>query len=93
MHSFWQRLNAIFFYTLSVLGFLSFAAAGTTYGHAADPRASLVPGFRSERRAPPWSLIVARRGAFVLFCSQVGLLLACQSLPKSQTPCTIASMI
>ena len=28
MHSFWQRLNAIFFYTLSVLGFLAFLAAG-----------------------------------------------------------------
>jgi len=41
MHSFWQRLNAIFFYALSVLGFLAFAAAGTTYWHAADPRVSI----------------------------------------------------
>jgi len=41
MHSFWQRLNAIFFYTLSVLGFLAFAAAGTTYWHTAEPRVSL----------------------------------------------------
>ena len=41
MHSFWQRLNAIFFYTLSVLGFLAFAAAGTTYWHTPDPRISL----------------------------------------------------
>ena len=41
MHSFWQRLNAIFFYTLSVLGFLAFAAAGTTYWHAADPKISV----------------------------------------------------
>lgn len=37
MHSFWQRLNAIFFYSLSVLGFLSFLAAGTTYWHVAAP--------------------------------------------------------
>ena len=41
MHSFWQRLNAIFFYTLSVLGFLSFAAAGTTFWHRAEPRVSV----------------------------------------------------
>jgi len=41
MHSFWQRLNAIFFYTLSVLGFLAFMAAGTTYWHKPDPRISL----------------------------------------------------
>ena len=41
MHSFWQRLNAIFFYTLSVLGFLSFMAAGTTYWHRADPKIDL----------------------------------------------------
>ena len=33
MHTFWQRLNAIFFYALSVLGFLAFIAAGTTYFH------------------------------------------------------------
>ena len=37
MHSFWQRLNAIFFYTLSVLGFLAFMAAGTTHWHTAEP--------------------------------------------------------
>ena len=37
MHSFWQRLNAIFFYALSVLGFLSFAAAGTSYWHHSSP--------------------------------------------------------
>mmetsp|Transcript_28356 Transcript_28356/g.47065 ORF Transcript_28356/g.47065 Transcript_28356/m.47065 type:complete len:171 (+) Transcript_28356:74-586(+) len=41
MHSFWQRLNAIFFYTLSVLGFLSFMAAGTTYWHEAQPAVEL----------------------------------------------------
>lgn len=41
MHSFWQRLNALFFYTLSVLGFLSFMAAGTTYWHKADPKIDL----------------------------------------------------
>ena len=41
MHSFWQRLNAIFFYTLSCLGFLAFIAAGTTYWHQPDPRISL----------------------------------------------------
>ena len=41
MHSFWQRLNAIFFYTLSVLGFLAFAAAGSTYWHQNDVRVSL----------------------------------------------------
>lgn len=41
MHSFWQRLNAIFFYSLSVLGFLAFMAAGTTYWHGADPRVSV----------------------------------------------------
>ncbi len=41
MHSFWQRLNAIFFYTLSVLGFLAFAAAGTTYWHSAVPKVSV----------------------------------------------------
>ena len=41
MHSFWQRLNAIFFYTLSVLGFLAFAAAGTTYWHSAEPKVSV----------------------------------------------------
>ena len=41
MHSFWQRLNAIFFYALSVLGFLAFTAAGSTYFHEADPRISL----------------------------------------------------
>lgn len=41
MHSFWQRLNAIFFYTLSVLGFLAFAAAGSTYWHGAEPRVSV----------------------------------------------------
>ena len=41
MHSFWQRLNAIFFYTLSVLGFLAFMAAGTTHWHVAEPRVSI----------------------------------------------------
>ena len=41
MHSFWQRLNALFFYALSVLGFLSFMAAGTTYWHTADPKIEL----------------------------------------------------
>ena len=41
MHSFWQRLNAIFFYTLSVLGFLAFAAAGTTFWHTDDPKVSV----------------------------------------------------
>jgi len=41
MHSFWQRLNALFFYTLSVLGFLSFLAAGTTYWHSDDPKVEL----------------------------------------------------
>ena len=41
MHSFWQRLNAIFFYTLSVLGFLAFLAAGTTYWHTSDPKIEL----------------------------------------------------
>ena len=41
MHSFWQRLNAIFFFALSVLGFLSFAAAGSTCWHQSDPRISL----------------------------------------------------
>ena len=41
MHSFWQRLNALFFYTLSYLGFLAFAAAGTTYFHQPDPRINL----------------------------------------------------
>mmetsp|Transcript_31340 Transcript_31340/g.68544 ORF Transcript_31340/g.68544 Transcript_31340/m.68544 type:complete len:171 (+) Transcript_31340:215-727(+) len=37
MHSFWQRLNAIFFFTLSVLGFLSFMAAVSTYWHNPTP--------------------------------------------------------
>jgi signal peptidase complex subunit 3 len=41
MHSFWQRLNAIFFYCLSLLGFLSFCAAGTTYWHVAEPQITL----------------------------------------------------
>ena len=41
MHSFWQRLNALFFYALSVLGFLSFMGAGTTYWHASDPTIEL----------------------------------------------------
>ena len=41
MHSFWQRLNAIFFFTLSVLGFCCFLAAGTTYWHVADPQIEL----------------------------------------------------
>ena len=41
MHSFWQRLNAIFFFTLSVLGFLSFLGAGTTYWHVAHPTIDL----------------------------------------------------
>ena len=41
MHSFWQRLNALFFYALSVLGFLSFMAAGTTYWHKSDPKIEL----------------------------------------------------
>ena len=36
-----QRLNAIFFYTLSVLGFLAFLAAGTTYWHTSDPKIEL----------------------------------------------------
>ena len=39
--SFWQRLNALFFYALSVLGFLAFMAAGTTYWHQPDPRIQL----------------------------------------------------
>jgi hypothetical protein len=38
MHSFWQRLNAIFFFALSVLGFLSFLGAGMTYWHVSTPR-------------------------------------------------------
>ena len=33
MHSFWQRLNALFFYTLSVLGFLAFMGAGARHVH------------------------------------------------------------
>ena len=41
MHSFWQRLNAIFFFALSVLGFLSFLGAGTTYWHVPHPRIDL----------------------------------------------------
>ena len=41
MHSFWQRLNALFFYALSVLGFLSFMGAGTTYWHVSDPTVEL----------------------------------------------------
>ena len=41
MHSFWQRLNALFFYSLSVLGFLSFLAAGTTYWHIDNPQVEL----------------------------------------------------
>ena len=41
MHSFWQRLNAIFFYALSVLGFLSFMAAGSTYWHEDSPKIDL----------------------------------------------------
>ena len=41
MHSFWQRLNAIFFFTLSCLGFLSFLGAGMTYWHVSDPRIEL----------------------------------------------------
>jgi|EP00908_Phaeocystis_cordata_P012452 signal peptidase complex subunit 3 len=41
MHSFWQRLNAIFFFTLSALGFLSFLGAGTTYWHVAHPTIDL----------------------------------------------------
>jgi len=41
MHSFWQRLNALFFYALYVLGFLSFAAAAATYWHSPEPRVSL----------------------------------------------------
>jgi len=38
MHSFWQRLNAVFFYSLSMLGFLAFMAAGATYWHTAEPK-------------------------------------------------------
>ena len=41
MHSFWQRLNAIFFFALSVLGFLSFLGAGMTYWHVSKPRIEL----------------------------------------------------
>lgn len=41
MHSFWQRLNAIFFYALSVLGFLSFMAAGTSYWHQSNPQVNI----------------------------------------------------
>lgn len=41
MHSFWQRLNALFFYALSVLGFLSFMGAGTTYWHVSNPKIEL----------------------------------------------------
>ena len=41
MHSFWQRLNAIFFFALSVLGFLSFLGAGMTYWHVSTPRIEL----------------------------------------------------
>ena len=36
MHSFWQRLNTIFFFSLSTLGFFAFLAAGTTVYH--EPR-------------------------------------------------------
>ena len=39
--SFWQRLNAIFFFALSVLGFLSFLGAGMTYWHVSTPRIEL----------------------------------------------------
>ena len=39
--SFWQRLNALFFYTLSCLGAFAFLAAATTYFHEAEPRVSL----------------------------------------------------
>jgi len=41
MFSFWQRLNAIFFFALSVLGFLSFLGAGMTYWHVSSPRIEL----------------------------------------------------
>lgn len=39
--SFWQRLNALFFYTLSVLGFLAFMAAVSTHFHRAEPKVEL----------------------------------------------------
>jgi hypothetical protein len=39
--SFWQRLNALFFYTLSVLGFLAFMAAVPTHFHQAEPKIEL----------------------------------------------------
>lgn len=41
MHTFWQRVNAIFFYALSVLGFLALLCAGTTYFHTAHPDVQL----------------------------------------------------
>ena len=41
MFSFWQRLNAIFFFALSALGFLSFLGAGMAYWHVSSPRIEL----------------------------------------------------
>ena len=61
MHSFWQRLNAIFFFALSGLGFLSFIGAGMTYWHVSTPRIELtlekivmrkIYGARSRRSRP-----------------------------------------
>jgi signal peptidase complex subunit 3 len=41
MHSFWQRLNAIFFFTLSMLGFLAFLSAMVSYGHTPTPQVEM----------------------------------------------------
>lgn len=64
MHTFWQRVNAIFFYALSVLGFLALLCAGTTYFHTAHPdvqlgldRASLCARVRAGAR--PRSRVLA----------------------------------
>ena len=79
MHSFWQRLNALFFFALSVLGFLSFLAAGATYWHVATPDVHLklekillcvpAPSLRgspcpSARRRLPHHPLTAHGGAW-----------------------------
>jgi hypothetical protein len=58
MHTFWQRVNAIFFYALSVLGFLALLCAGTTYFHAAHPEVEL--GLDRASLCAPASRVAAR---------------------------------
>lgn len=65
MHTFWQRVNAIFFYALSVLGFLALLCAGTTYFHTAHPDVQLGLD-RASLCVPPRS----RQPHFRALCAQ-----------------------